>query len=540
MPSPISRTISVRSSLLVASLLTVSTFSLLLWSGALRTELSAASDEPAHYVTGLMIRGYLEGGLGTSPREFAERFYLHYPKVAFGVWPPLFHLSLGAWMFVVGASPASALVFIGLTTVAVGFVIFRVAQPRLGTPLAAAVALWFIMLPSVQISTASVMMDMLCALLTVCAAVAFGRYLESTRTRDVALFAVLSSAAIMTKYNGLALALVPPLAIALTRRWELWKRPNLWLAPGLVAALCGPWYVAHRDLVRYASEPFRTLVPWTTASLENTIALVMEPGPIAVPLVVLGVWSRASHKRADSGLWASLLALVAAVWLFHSLVYPTAGVRYFIPTFAALVLFAGAGVHRLMAAATPPAAVSWWPAVVHVATVVVLALAVFHVPVKASRGFADAADAALMTGVDKDSTLLVSSDPIGEGAFIAHVASRELQPRTIVLRASKLLASSTWMYARYSVKHPDEPTLARALDEARVEYVALDDGSQERHHRQLASLVERSARWRQVAQFWAPHATQPVRLYRRVDRLPPSSPRFEIDLRHSIGVTLRP
>ncbi len=53
---------------------------------------AVGGDEAAHFVTGLMIRDYAAEALGAPPLEFAERFYLSYPKVAFGIWPPLFHL----------------------------------------------------------------------------------------------------------------------------------------------------------------------------------------------------------------------------------------------------------------------------------------------------------------------------------------------------------------------------------------------------------------------------------------------------------------
>ncbi|SRR6056297_1101626 len=54
-------------------------------------------DEPAHFVTGVMVTEYLRGAEFTAPVEFAEAFYLRYPKVAFGHWPPLFYFVQAAW-----------------------------------------------------------------------------------------------------------------------------------------------------------------------------------------------------------------------------------------------------------------------------------------------------------------------------------------------------------------------------------------------------------------------------------------------------------
>src|SRR6266568_1036104 len=61
-------------------------------NGAYEKGFGAYPDEPAHYVTGLMVYKYVTTAFGTDPMAFGERFYAHYPAVAFGHWPPLFYL----------------------------------------------------------------------------------------------------------------------------------------------------------------------------------------------------------------------------------------------------------------------------------------------------------------------------------------------------------------------------------------------------------------------------------------------------------------
>src|SRR5262245_57615103 len=53
------------------------------------------ADEAAHFMNGMLVREYLATGFGSNPMRFAESYYLSYPKVAFGAWPPLFHFVLG-------------------------------------------------------------------------------------------------------------------------------------------------------------------------------------------------------------------------------------------------------------------------------------------------------------------------------------------------------------------------------------------------------------------------------------------------------------
>ena len=64
---------------------------------------SEDSDEPAHYVTGLLIHDYVVKKFPESPLSFAARYYLHYPKIALGVWPPFFHIVEAFWMMVFSA-----------------------------------------------------------------------------------------------------------------------------------------------------------------------------------------------------------------------------------------------------------------------------------------------------------------------------------------------------------------------------------------------------------------------------------------------------
>src|SRR5689334_5000366 len=79
------------------------------WSGSHSAELSGYPDEPAHYVTGLMVRGYLVHGWHSFPMRYAEDFYLHYPKVALGHWPPAYYLLQVLWTFVFPTSISSIL-----------------------------------------------------------------------------------------------------------------------------------------------------------------------------------------------------------------------------------------------------------------------------------------------------------------------------------------------------------------------------------------------------------------------------------------------
>lgn len=534
-----SRHARVGVTLTLAAVLAMITWVLVWASGAPAQELSATPDEAAHYVTSLMIRGYLTDAAGQPPIEYAQWYYLHYPKVAFGIWPPLFHVALGVWLFVVDPSHVSALAFVALTTTALSLVIFIAARRSLGTPLAVIAAVWFTLLPSVQETTSAILLDMLCGFLAAAAAVTFGRYLDTERARDAVLFALFTAAALMTKNNALALAFLAPVALALSGRWSLLKHGALWAALAIVCLLSLPWYLFTWRQFSYVATMAPTEPPLAMA-IRNAGRLVEEPGLAFVPVALIGAWSRLRAPTPGNGLWYSLLALVASFWFFHSFVYPISAARYLLPATAGVILFCVAGLGRVAEAVA-----RWkWSRPMRQLTVVAAAMAVFaattfHVPIKADRGLDTAADVVLEHQAEPDSTVLVSSDTIGEGAFVSRVASREPSPRRIVLRASKLLATGTWMGFDYAEKYADDTALGAALDRARVIYIAIDDSSQEPHHLRLQSFLARSRHWMPLTTITAVDGPT-VRLYGRRHHLPPGRPVFELDVTHALGTTIRP
>ena len=525
----------LRSWVVVVALLCALVWLRPLLAGSWPHEPVTTPDEAAHYVTGLMIRAYVVEGTGQSPRAFAEQYYVSYPKVAFGIWPPLFHFLLGGWLWVFGTSFEAAVALSASITVALAFILCWFTRKDLGLALALAAAVWFASFPDVQTSTWSVMLDLPCALLMIGAAVPLGRYLQDTRTQDAVLFGLLASGAFLTKYNGVAMAFVPLLAVAASRRWHVLRRPNFWLIPVIVIVVAGPWYVMQRDMVQYASEPVPERHLVGPAAVANLRIVLEQAGSVVVPFILAGIYGRVVRREANA-LWPALFAVGVAVWAFHSIVYPVTSPRYLIASYAVWAIFAAAGARWFI---DHIVAIEWRRGVsaqvTSFASVLVAAVA-WGAPVHPARHFAEITSRVLQLGVQPTSTALVSSDPIGEGAFVATMAARNLQPRPTILRATKTMSEGTWMGLHYAERFHDETALAAWLDRARVDYVVVDDASSEPHHRRLDAFVRQSQAWRLEP---TPPVTGP-RLYRRVAPLPPGTPDFQIDLGYTIGKTLGP
>lgn len=84
--------------------------------GGYSAEFGETSDESAHYITGLMVRDYVASGFPWPPMEYAENYYVHYPKVALGHYPPVFYVLEAAWMLLFGPSRVSVLLLLGTLT----------------------------------------------------------------------------------------------------------------------------------------------------------------------------------------------------------------------------------------------------------------------------------------------------------------------------------------------------------------------------------------------------------------------------------------
>jgi len=99
-------------------------------AGAYRAEFASHPDEAAHYVTGLMIHDWITSPGFAAPLAFAKQFYAHYPKVAFGIWPPLFHVIEAVWMLLFTPSKVSLLLLEALIGASLAALLYWALRQR--------------------------------------------------------------------------------------------------------------------------------------------------------------------------------------------------------------------------------------------------------------------------------------------------------------------------------------------------------------------------------------------------------------------------
>ena len=141
----------------------------------------ASSDPPAHFTSGVMVYDYLRTALGADPIRFAEGFYVRYPKVAIGHWPPGYYAVQTIWYFLFGVSVWSVQWLSAATAAGLAWLLFRRLRASSGNNAALAAALVFLAMPLVQRAAWQVMSDLLTGLFVFLAVLAFSDLLDNPR-----------------------------------------------------------------------------------------------------------------------------------------------------------------------------------------------------------------------------------------------------------------------------------------------------------------------------------------------------------------------
>jgi hypothetical protein len=478
-------------------------------SGCHGAELSGYPDEPGHYVTGLMVSGFVFGGwLERSPMQFAERFYLHYPKVALGHWPPVYYTVQATWAALFGKSISGLLYLQAILIALMAGLVFYYGRLRYGWLLAGLVALVLVLLPVTQELSWQVMSEPLLALLTLAATLSMAAYFETGRRRWLVVFAVAAEAAIHTKLSGIVLVGLPVSAAVFLARWDVLKNRFFWATQVTVVALALPWQLWTKVMAMNGLDGPITAQLWLQQSAGFfTLFPQVFGAPLALLVVagtIVALWPGDNRERDPLAVACALVGI--GTLLFHS-ISPSGveGRRIFmaIPGFLLLSGLAAAGVGRWVGGAKGLLVCT---AVFLVCGGMSLLLVAHPVP-KVQVGYRAAAEWLVATHGTQEQAILVGSQVDGEGMLVSEVAQLQPRPSSYLVRASKLMADSDWSGRDYQLIINELDTLERALDSIPIRYLVLDrfpTGEPKPHTRLLRELVTKRP------QLWLPRKRFPA------------------------------
>jgi hypothetical protein len=288
----------------------------------------------------------------------------------------------------------------------------------------------------------------------------------------------MAALACLAKGNGISVILAPVFLIGLTRRFDVLLRGGLYLAAVIVVVLAVPFLaIAYR--LDGALGDFGPLTPrliWDRLTFYGThVRLQLGALPVLFAAVGLAGAVRRPSWLSPRGAvrLAALLALVLGTLTFHLLSpHLLSHERYIALALAPILTLAAYGVTLVSRPLRSPAV--RWTMQVAIFVVMVVSNTVQAWPAAQRplgyRSVAAHLEAQSLAG----RRVLVVSDEHGEGACVAEIAVRNLHPRPMVIRGSKLLASDDWMGRHPVVKYPSPDAILADLESMHVEFVVLD------------------------------------------------------------------
>ncbi len=482
--------------------------------GAYAAEFDGAPDESSHFMTGLMIRDYMVQWPRGNPVAWAGQYYLHYPKVAFGQWPPLFHLTEAVlWLFL-PPSRISGMLLVGLLGWLAAVCFYRLARSIVPPLAALAVAGVLVATPVFQASASQQMTELLILF--------FGLLLMDSLVRFLRTGAAIAFAeaglwcGLGLLVHGTGICLVPACFLAVLPGGR-WRR---------IPIRTWAWYVAFifLGLLWY---PFQASSNLSWAGVGRNVPLHFDlllslAGIGMAVLAGLGILTLFRTFEPVAVVSAAMVvSLVGVAYVLRAIREP----RHFILALPALLLLSLAFVRFVVESLPPP---------FRTAGVLLCAVAgLTGFPWSRYRqepvGYQ-----ALARQIRQPARMLVSSRTgWEEGPWIVAESLRENRPASVIMRATKILARSTWNGGNYQLLAATPRAVEAILGSLGVETIIVDEHSVEKrpdpHHEVLRATLAGNSEWSECgrsADLFAYCRNQPARVRREPLRL---------DLRWSSG-----
>lgn len=439
----------------------------------------SGADEPSHFLNSYFISSYIKTHLGANPLAFATDYYVHYPKISIGHWPPAYYGILGIvflalpatypWIFALNVLMAS------LPAIGVAAALVRLHGRRL----ALAGVVGYMLTPLVAEGQIMFMVDQPLAACLLAATATWVAYTERQTWIRAIGFSALAALAVLIKGNGWIAALIPVFHIVLTGRWRLLLSVRLLVAAVLGAIAVVPWYLVTAKIAAGGFN-YQAGLPYAWQALSSNVMSLANnmtlPGVALALFAMVAEW-RARH--ADPMRWnivAGLVALILSTLALQSIVPVDIVDRYMAPALPAMVVLALLGLWRLLAGvrAASPGRMRLAYAAGAVLFLGMLAPGVQHIATRLPKSDVGAPAAALLIAPgDAPSVTVVDGSAGYEGAMIAAAAVSDPHLRGYIVRSSKMLADSNFMGTTYSLKFAGNAQVLAELARLGVQNVVL-------------------------------------------------------------------
>ncbi len=439
-------------------------------------------DEPAHMVTASMMRSYATGPAPLNPLDYVKDYYLHFPKVGVGQWPPVLHFFLGGLMIPLGISRWTFLIGSCLIAALAALATRTLARGCLPDPLASLLGMILLALPLVQNLSATAMTELLLAAEGTFAVYSYARYLKEGKRFHALCFGFWTVLAVLTKGSGVGLVMVPILAPLIGGKPRRMFSVGTVIS-GVVVGIVGlTWYMATLDYSQATwAGSGRTATEYSLAAGSYySRELVMILGSVVSALALIGlVVGHADRETRDQN--AACIAWLVGLVGCYLFVRTGIEMRHLAVLLPISLVLAGRGATwvwhmlgwRLEKQAIPAG----------VLVMLGFSLQAFAPVSPNHRGFREAMDWALQDSALESAPWLVCSDASGEGLMVSEAVHRDPRHQKLqVLRSSKILARDDWLGNSYRERFETPDQLGEFLRQVPVSLVFLDLSLWRRHY----------------------------------------------------------
>ena len=385
-------------------------------------------------MNGAFVHDFVAAAPLGDPMGWAIKYYLQYPAISIGIYPPLFPAAEALMFSVLGVSHFAAQATVCVFAALLALAIHNLARLRLSPLAATGTALMFLGLPGIAFWGRQVMLEVPAMCFAAWSIFLLIRYIEGGRTRALYASAFLLVLALYTKQTFAFLAPAFAFALIWSCGWRVMLRREIWivlfatmvlLLP--LAALTFKFGMMNANLAAGvdSAAPGRFSLPsllWYGADLPNAAGWPV----VVLAVVFLALWCAAKAGRRDP-LIAVLLASFLTGYVFFTAIALKDG-RYTLHLLIPLGLMAALAIHE--------AAPQRWAAALTAALgagLFVFTLATQAVP--RVGGFAEAADL-IAAAAPRDSTVMFYGQR--SASFVFNLRARGSRPDLRVLRAEKL------------------------------------------------------------------------------------------------------
>jgi len=454
------------------------------------------ADEPSHFINGLFVARYITQHFGDNPIAVATEYYLHYPKITFGHWPPAFYGLLGVLFLAVPASTGLAFAVNFCICAAVGAGVAAFLAKLVSARLAIIGALLVAISPLVIEAQSVFLLDQAVAAVSLAAAMLWYRFASRPTWPGAFAFCAIAAFAVLVKGTGWLLIFLPIIHLTMTNQWRALASAKIYVAAACAGAIVVPWYLMTTAIAADGFN-YKPGLGYAGRALQgNALTLLENLGLAGVALATVGIsyeWHSRSKNRERWSLVCACLSLTLATLILQSLVPADIVARYMAPALPGLLVLAIIGIAHIATLVQKRSGTAGAALTIASLTLIIAWPGIKHLSESSPKVAFHLDQVAREIGRSSAAAIWVIDGTEGaEGSLVVEAALRDPGLTYYIARSSKLFASSDFMGRRYQLKFENANGFLGELQRlgvAGVVQVRPDGGKQWPHNKLLAQAL---------------------------------------------------